>query len=210
MEKNFFMTWIGNDVPDWALYAFGAFKSLNPDFKCEFVQIDPDNCDEWDERLIDYHVKGCTPYLDCKQRLNTIVGRVRLSELVRYYLVQTYGGIIADCDVYPIKPFDDNLIESDHPFKITKVKPPNLTFISDDIFFMGGPKNCNLRNNPKLLYPIKLYDYDDTEFIALREKFFRCELESHEHYNDQKLCYIDHFDANSYNRHKQKSNEDFN
>jgi mannosyltransferase OCH1-like enzyme len=48
-------------------------------------------------------------------------------------LLNEYGGIYLDCDCFPIRPFDENILISD--FICTRYYEKN--FIRRDCFFMG-------------------------------------------------------------------------
>lgn len=202
MEKNLFMVWVGNDIPKYALHSFNAFKEMNPSFSCDFVHCEIGKLGEWRDKLHNYSVRGCYDLAKCVET-DDAWHRCMLSNLIRYWLIQTHGGIYADCDMFPIRPLDE-LSEIERPFRITK-KKPHEKFITDDINFMGCRKGEEAQHRPVLLHPIKLYDFNDPRYVAMRDRFFSCSLNIGEHYNDPETCYVDHYDSNTYGRNKQNA-----
>ena len=199
MEKNFFMIWVGEAVPKYAEHALNAFKTVNPEYSFDLIQYIPGKSGEWEDKLKDYKVRGCTDFYRCLDSDDSW-HRCMLSILMRYWLIQTYGGIYADCDMFPIKPLDE-LSSLDRPFRITKIKPPEK-FVTDDANFIGCPKGLVAQEKPLLLFPIKLFDFEDEKYIRMRDRFFDCSIEVGEHYNDPNMCFVDHYDANTYGRNK--------
>lgn len=43
-----------------------------------------------------------------------MVFNTAMSDALRFYLLDTYGGIYLDCDTFPVKPFDDRLLNMDY------------------------------------------------------------------------------------------------
>ena len=61
---------------------------------------------------------------------------VNVSDSYRYVLLKHYGGIYLDCDTFPVRPFDDSLLDHTE-FDVTISWGINQ-FIVRDVFF----KNC--------------------------------------------------------------------
>jgi mannosyltransferase OCH1-like enzyme len=38
---------------------------------------------------------------------------VRFVDVLKFYLLDKYGGIFLDCDTFPVKPFDDILLQNE-------------------------------------------------------------------------------------------------
>lgn len=200
IDRNFFMCWVGGNIPEYALRSFAAFRDVNPSFNCEFIHFSFDDFAGWDRKLENYKVRGVRDFKWCISE-DSPRHRVEMCNMVKYYLVQTHGGIYADCDLFPIRPFDEQLVSITHPFKISKTRPPS-TNVTDDIFFMGCPVGMDMQTETKLLPPVKMYDFSDKRYIALRDKFFSTGLQYGEAFNDPSICYVDHYDSNTYGRNK--------
>jgi len=190
IDKNFFQVWIGDDIPQSALFSFNTFKEVNPDFNCEFISFSIDNPGEWIAKVPDIAKVIANP-----KTTRTEKGMC-ISIALRYYLIQTYGGIFCDADMFPIHEFDDKLLSLDRPFKMSKIRPDRI-FLSDDCGFMGCEKGTTNWSKRYMLYPIKLYDYDDETYVSLKNQFLNNTLKYGQHYNDFRYCYVDHYDGNT-------------
>jgi mannosyltransferase OCH1-like enzyme len=73
-----------------------------------------------------------------------------LSDVVRVELINEFGGIYLDCDTYPLKSFDDELLN----YKTFCVKRHYLEYINTDNYFMGSisRKYTNDITNPLSYY----------------------------------------------------------
>ncbi len=192
IQKNFFQTWVGDEIPKSAVFSFNSFKNMNPDFCCDFVSFSVDAPGDWATRLPDFNKAVNRDIPKMKKNMNVAL-------LLRYYLIQEYGGIFCDSDMFPIRPFDNKLLSLTGCFKMSKTRPDRV-FISDDAGFMGCEKGTKSWAKRYLLAPMELYDYDNPEFLRLREKFFDGTLQLGEHFNDPKYCYVDHYDGNTLNK----------
>jgi hypothetical protein len=101
-----------------------------------------------------------------------------------------YGGIYLDCDTFPVRPFDDALLNHTE-FDVTISWGWNQ-FITRDVFFLGKCNKKYLETHPK--NHVFLYPHTETmKFFELRDKFFNCTLKYGEYYGDPKYYYINHY-----------------
>ena len=122
--------WVGNkDVfPKYANFIVGEFKSKNPDFDVRlhnftvdeiiykaskskdkmFLDILNNAVNERIRKLKDFLQKTKDGIFD-NSNICVNMG-TEISNQLRYYYLNTYGGIYCDLDCYPIKPFDSKLL----------------------------------------------------------------------------------------------------
>ena len=203
IPKHLFFIWIGNNVPNYVNFSINSFKKFNPDFEIEFIHessIYNDNKD----------FKECLEILKEKNHYSNIYNtewrartlsktetsrNIRFSDALRHYIINKYGGIYLDCDTYPIKPFDDKLLN----YKSFGVK----TILSSawkwvDIFFMGAEKDMVFDKHKKLFTTYScgnikiLQNGASNEFYQNRLNFTNC-IENFDLEHCIKNEYIIHF-----------------
>lgn len=158
IQKNIFFIWLGNIIPKYVLLAVQAFKTANPSFKINFIHKtihDIENCiikNDIDRCLaisinivlgkyaIPQHYKR---YLDNQKKIygNNVRFIQLLSDIFRIQLINSLGGIYLDCDTFPNKPFDNQLLEYD--FCVSR---HYNNFISQDNYFFGSKKKNNIND----------------------------------------------------------------
>ena len=134
-----------------------------------------------------------------------------ITDCLKYYLINKYGGIYLDLDTFPVKKFDDKLLNNENGFIINHYKK------QCDFFFMGFVSNY-IEAGLLAFYPdksSKLFDekilrikYLETFRIIFNKKL----LEYSQKFYDNKLIfgesvlpincienyYIDHFRRGSW------------
>lgn len=130
IPKQLFFIWIGNDIPNFVNYSISNFKKVNPDFQVDLIydNIEDPQTDHIKQLLYIYENDcrcGNQVYLDIfKKEITTFTGSfyenrinkiVTICNILRVYLIYKYGGMYLDCDTFPVKPFDDELLKE--PFQ---------------------------------------------------------------------------------------------
>ena len=197
IPKKLWFIWFGNK-PSYVDFCINSFKKMNPDFEIYFIYKDKIEIDENDE--IDKSIKTCMDWIknpsECKYKslINYDIKQnfpynVLLSNILRVYIINKYGGIYLDCDTFPIKPFDDKLLSLQN-FCITTLSPNGLLYKGR--YFFG--REVNSSSEKKMLYPTRI-TYNNS-FLENYKKFRECNLE--EVTPDNKLTYIEHFTMRYY------------
>ena len=182
--------WLGPNKPNYVNFAIDTFKKVNHDFEINFIEeIDIENPkNSIVKQTIDYMLSTKYKIPENKRFIG------QLSIELRYILIYKYGGIYLDCDTFPIKPFDDKLLNC-KKFQITRSY--DAGYINEEVFFLGKDPNY-FNTKEQLLYPVNSND-NDPKYSQLKEKFFNLTLKYGEHYSNIQYCYIDHFNDFSCN-----------
>jgi mannosyltransferase OCH1-like enzyme len=123
-----------------------------------------------------------------------------LSDIVRVELINEYGGIYLDCDTYPLKSFDDELLTQ----KTFCVKRHYLGYINSDNYFIGSASRYHTENitNPLnysgecILQTYKNWQ-SNLDFWKNKINFFKLKL------NDDNIIikhnfYIEHYNTGTW------------
>ena len=148
IPKQLFFIWLGNTPPSYCQFAINAFKDVNPDFKVDFLYWSIEDIEDPKDEILKSSVEDAIK-LNRKDR--KFVQAV--TNLYRYKILYRYGGIYLDCDTFPVRPFDDKLL--DHTEFDVTISWGQNQFIIRDVFFLGKcPKTYLEKNPPKytLLY----------------------------------------------------------
>ena len=109
-----------------------------------------------------------------------------LGDVLKFIILYYHGGIYLDCDTFPMKPFDDILLQT--------------TFQSyKDIFFLGSLKNENfyfIRDDKLRTKNITSIPVEKNINRELQEQFYSCTL-NYKLYDHNK-SYIYHFKRRSW------------
>lgn len=180
IQKNIFFIWFGK-LPEYAKFAVETFKKINPKFNVHtYFYEDPLNSNNDD---IQTCIQMCnTPgtlqykllHTDFEKNMSDgrysknkqLISNVQLSDALRYYLLNKYGGIYLDCDTFPVKRFDYNLLEI--PFSVALIRHiPQITktIYFRDSFFMGFNKGFIDKNFHEF------NEYNDLRYIFKRYLF---------------------------------------
>lgn len=179
IPKQIFFIWLGNNKPDYVNFSINAFREVNPDFKIDLIEWSIEDIENPKDELLIKAIKR-----SCKNRARYPKIIQMIGDKYRDLLLKKYGGIYLDCDTFPVKPFDDILLNH-KSFHMT-YSWKNNGFIFSDIFFYGygGKDGYDI-----LLYP----DMKDSKFKLLSDKFFKCILKYGEYYGNYDLIYINHY-----------------
>ena len=198
IPKQLFFVWLGDNIPKYADFSINSFRKVNPDFKIDLVHFSDEDCEmskKYEGKILEILQKK---YIDkCLNAFNDLSGinrykgnenyyKVKLSECIRFGLLNKYGGIYLDCDTFPIKPFDDELLKLNYFSAVWKN--------SMDLFFFGKEKNT--KQKVILLKTSSMYEsglLKNKEYMDLCHKFYNFELKYGESFNDCKEHYIDHY-----------------
>lgn len=200
IDKNIFIVWLGNNVPLYVNNVINTFKSVNPDFNVIFIHKDVKTIenifyngeyhDEY-EKLMIWHTKHAFNRIVEKKKGKPFL--MDLYDTYRFGLLCKYGGISVDCDMFPIKPFDDKLLSNDY-FKMRRIH-------NGKEYIEGGFCGCVRRSKLKDLTVIGCIR--DTELLTkeLQDKFYLGTLRYGEHYSkDEDGNYVEHYGKSTWNK----------
>jgi mannosyltransferase OCH1-like enzyme len=207
IPKQLFFIWFGDNKPNYVDFAVNAFKKVNSDFNIELIyEKDPFSSSNED-------IKYCCDIVDHKIHIEKYDNRLksewfvqqyknnkrqRLCDIFREYLINKYGGIYLDCDTFPVKPFDDDLLNHSSFIATSYVRSINR-IITDNYFFgqvkgndeIGMYDNMEGIVNGKYHLPCEnIINNKDKKFLHLKNKFFKLELKYGESFSNG---YIDHY-----------------
>lgn len=172
IPKQIFFIWFG-DIPNYCNYSINAFKKLNPDFKIDLIHYSIDDVVKCDDSVLKYckdlifkTKKGINnKYFDyINHRIKSKFNFIQiLSDFLRFELLYYYGGIYLDCDIFPNKTFDNNLLNRNcfgQQIICFRNKEKNPTTLCDDktTFY-----DLNFLEN---LNNYHYYSYTDIYFIG--------------------------------------------
>ena len=199
IPKQLFFIWLGDNKPDYVDFAINAFKEVNPDFKVDLIWFNDKDVEESTNHsgqisniLPEKSINNClelsknTSYVD-RYKSSLSVYKIKLSLSLRYFYLNNYGGIYLDCDTFPIKPFDDELLKNDFFLPLLKDNQP-------DSFFIGKIKNS--KDKYTLLKTSSMFFSNlqkNPIYMNLCRKFYSCELKIGEAFNNRDEHYIDHY-----------------
>lgn len=198
IPKNLFFIWFGDNPPKYCEFAINAFKEVNPDFKVEWIRKSSNEIDNFENSNDELLKISCIKVI----KSNNIINKKRLnfycyvSDIYRRLLIKKYGGIYLDCDTFPVRPFDREILKCMTSYVCTAFFPNNNYLFHSDIFHIGSVK-CNiLKKIPvRMLYPPHKAYRDKNkmpiDYKILHEKFYNCSLKYGEIKDDMK--YIEHF-----------------
>lgn len=217
--------WLGSEVPDYGKFCIDSFKQVNPDFEIMLVnEVDVEHPKNEDVKecldLISsneynmYKHMVVRPFAVQKLASTKVKRMTAISDALRLYLLNKYGGIYLDLDTFPVKPFDERLL-SYEGFAVNHKKD------WCDYFFLGFNKHCV---DDRTIRYVKQYDggqiFDyskvhkihqytslfntlnkckhlDEKFKNCSLKYGECALRKTDKYSDY---YIDHFRLGSWCR----------
>ena len=190
IPKQLFFIWLGDNKPKYVDFAVKTFKDVNPDFKVDLMEWKIEDIENPKDKCLIEAINNIEN--DLLKRRPWYKNRpkiINIADTYRYVLLNKYGGIYLDCDTFPVRPFDDSLLNHTQ-FDVTTSWYRNK-FINKEIFFIGQVNNEQLRILPKndcLLWP----HVETSEYDRLRDKFFNCTLKYGEFYGDEHY-YINHY-----------------
>lgn len=114
--------WIGDKA--MPINAMNTVKNMNPDYEYMF----------WCEKTIEEKLKIHPRYQRKIDEHTAIWGK---ADMLRYLILEQYGGIYVDADMLCIEGFDDFLLNKGFSCYENEIERPNLI----NTCFMGFPKN---------------------------------------------------------------------
>ena len=224
IPKQLFQIWIGDNIPKYAIFSNLAYKKLNKDFEIIFlhlttkdlfdIYINGHSICQYDNEIktsIDCILDKNDKYTDFVKIQTNVYGKnIRviqlLSDILRLELLNTYGGIYVDCDTYPVKSFDEQLL-SYNKFVVERHFDTGFSYNTNqlhiDNYFFGtsGKKDDQIYNYEaddkiiKLLQTSKNW-FKDIQYIYRKKQFFNQKL-TNKMFND-KSFYIEHYHDNNW------------
>lgn len=197
--------WFGKGVPEYAWHVMNTYKKVNPDFAVNFIHeenvknaVHPDvaKCLDLinDEKSKYYKIFNVPIFKNAYE--NEIIYQTAVSDALRFYLLDNYGGIYLDLDTWPVEPFDDWLLGLDYFHVMVK----RNTEISPDIYFVGangkvsttrGIYHDELEVKPMYL-PAEDTTFNQCVKRQLSDKLRKCEIKYGEYYYNVRHLYINH------------------
>lgn len=221
IPKRLIFIWLGPEFPDYGTFCINNFKAVNPDFEIMNVHIPnvetSQNKDLLElKEVLNSGQKTVYSYMFdrkfAQNHMQTDIGKITsLSDALRLYLLNKYGGIYLDLDTFPVKPFDEKILSYSDGFVVNHDRQ------YCDFFFMGFQKGF-IDNGLLTLYPksakklfsknihrVKLEEQFRTIFksrlLKQEQKFYNLTAKFGETAYDPdyvKEYYIDHFRKNSW------------
>ena len=136
--------WFGKNIPNYAWYVMNTYKKVNPDFTINFIYeenvknaIHPDVAACYNlilDKETKYYKIFNSTHFENKQNRSVVIFNTAFSDAFRFYLLDKYGGIYLDLDTWPVKPFDDKLMQN----RYFHVMCDWGKGAQADLFFMGS------------------------------------------------------------------------
>jgi len=199
IQKRLLFVWLGDNKPNYVDFAINAFKEVNPSFIIDFIHFSDQDVEDSKSykgniakilkpQQIDCIKKdSLDPDYNNRYKSFDSVYKIKLSVPLRFSYLYLYGGIYLDCDTFPIKPFDDELLSKN---KFICQQNNN----KKDCFFIGYERNC--KDKSCLLPTRSGYGnnlHKNEKYMDLCTKFYNCTLKYGDHFNDPNIHYIDHY-----------------
>lgn len=219
IPKNLFMIWLGDTIPNYVQFSINAYKQANANFNIQLVhhtlkQIEDiynnkltniyDNL--LNEVMFNILNKDKTYMLDHQKDFygKEIRFIQLLSDIYRLRIIQEFGGIYVDCDTFPLKPFDEKLLQL-KIFMVTRhynndrhYNDNANYYIGNDNYFFGSIKDANINEQQKLLQTNDKW-WSNIQYLINKNKFYGLKLNYIEQQNQP--IYIEHyFDGNWKNK----------
>ena len=218
IQKNLFFVWFGKELPGNIQFVMDAYAEINPDFDIRLVhEVDPKTSSNPDivECFRAIQTDGTlynemflnAPHFKGNQFTDKNVFNTCFSDVFRLFMINKYGGIYVDCDTFPVRRFDDELL-ANCSFQC-QVKWNAKSRVQYDMFFMGAKRGGSIfpqwiyDNHPGLHRPVRLPVDDVLENSARRAEllpaFDAGTIRFGQSYDDS--LYINHFTGSSHKRH---------
>jgi mannosyltransferase OCH1-like enzyme len=208
IPKQLFFIWFGDNKPNYVDFSISKFKEVNPDFKINFLRYTINQIDNLSinnlKNEFDVDVYNCIQYILNKNRYKISIdnyisyGRKFtqiLANILRLELISKYGGIYLDCDTFPVKPFDDELLNRNN-FCCYTPTSYDMKHRHKDCHFIGSVPNFyySIFHVLKDNIDTNIINFiDDESWKDRREKFYNCELIINDYNNIDYNYYIEHF-----------------
>lgn len=223
IPKQLFMIWFGDNIPNYVQFSINAYKEANPDFIVKLIYFSIKNIEDiyngkinsiydkmLNEVIFDILNKNekyknilNKTYMYILQHQEVFYGKeIRfiqlLSDIYRLRIIQEFGGIYVDCDTFPLKPFDNQLLQLGS-FIVNRHYNNNASNnVADDNYFFGSISNSNIQNSIKLLQTNDKW-WSNIQYLINKKKFYELKFKYVQQFNQ--LNYIEHyFDGNWKNK----------
>lgn len=182
IPKQLFFIWFGDEIPKFVNFSINSFREMNPDFKVDLIYYtinDIMNCQDsvinYCKNLIFKTKRGfkCKYYDYINIRLKSQFNFIQiLSDIIRFELLYYYGGIYLDCDTFPVKPFDNDLLKNTNfsqsvlCFRNKKYRPKNLSDDNIELYdldFIKNPLNYHYFQYTDIYFIGAIKEYKDTD-----------------------------------------------
>ena len=186
IPKQIFFIWLGNNKPNYVDFSVNTFREVNPDFKIDLIEWKINDIENPIDPILRSSVDSAI-----KENRKDRKFIQSVANIYRYKLLEKYGGIYLDCDTFPVRPFDDKLLNHDK-FDVLISWGQNQ-FCVRDVFFIGTISLEELKKSKK---HNNVFLYPHTEcgnYNTLRDKFYNCTLKYGEYYGDPNFYYINHY-----------------
>ena len=215
--------WFGY-MPNYVSFCIENFKKINPTFQINFVHRTPKQLEniyfenkienEIDQLIFNIinGILNTTYYYELTKQQRLFLSRFGnipfiqlLADIFRMELLNKYGGIYLDCDTFPIKKFDDEILSYKNFCvwaDVHNVKEKNNYFIGSngkdfiDNYFSDKLTPLFLTNN----FMLKLQNKKPFDFKLRRIKFFALKLSNNDFDDDKN--YIEHYSDFTWGRKK--------
>ena len=185
IPKQLFFIWLGDNRPDYVNFAVNVFKKVNPDFNVDLIEWKIKDIENPKDELLRKSIK-----IAIKENRKDRKFIQSVANIYRYELLHKYGGIYLDCDTFPVRPFDTELLN--HRKFDVLISWSKNQFCVSDVFFIGRVSLEILEKSKK--NDVFLYPHTECgNYKELRLKFFNCTLKYGEYYGDPRLYYINHY-----------------
>ena len=217
IPKQLFFIWFGNNEPRYVKFAINSFKKANPDFKINFLRYTVSQIENREKvSEFDHNVYNCLDYILTKNKDSNFYKRIisytvkdnhprktlqLLANIVRLDLLNEYGGIYLDCDMFPLKPFDDTILNY-NSFSCNTFSKSNDKKRRKDCCFLGWNNDVKIYSHQD---PEISLDVNESNFLhnkcrynwwVKRYLFYRCKLKYRK--NIDSPYYIEHFLDNTW------------
>lgn len=217
------MIWLGDHIPSYVQFSISAYKQANPSFNIKLVHYNLKDIKAayigkdqtiygklLHEVIVDilsrnqkYESILNKTYMYILQHQETFYGKeIRfiqlLSDIYRLRLVKEFGGIYVDCDTFPLKPFDSQLLQLSS-FIVKRHYNNNASDnTADDNYFLGSVLGADMQNSTKLLQTDNRW-WSSVQYLINKKKFYSLNLKYVERLGQPN--YIQHyFDGNWKNK----------
>ena len=219
INKRLFFIWLGDCLPSYVDFAISSFKKINPTFDVQFIRFKLCQikhiylsrcCKNEIEKLLlrsidimlDDNNVAYRKMIDGQKIFYATYGKdIRaiqlLSDIFRFELINKYGGIYIDCDTFPIRPFDDDLLNKEC-FIVCRHynNVGNRTVLLRDNYFFGSNSVKKITNSyddiaVDLIQTIDKW-WANIKFLQLKYKFMHKNI-TYGEWSLSKDFYIEHY-----------------
>ena len=106
IPKQIFFIWLGDNKPNYVDFAVKTFREVNPSFKIDLIEWKIYDIENPKDPLL---VESIDSAIKLNRKDRKFIQSV--ANIYRYTLLRKYGGIYLDCDTFPVRPFDDKLLD---------------------------------------------------------------------------------------------------